>query len=356
MATSTKYRTVNGMLISVKEGSNSKLNLVPNGRGDVVAAIDQGGTVQHAGRWAPYGTRLATSGAPLHAGFVGALGYRLAEPLRAGYYVRARVFDPSTGRWITVDPLWPMENAYGYVRGNPTTYVDPTGFQTSAIDLRPMLCRIYPHCPEIDIGGGALWKPNGCGGTWPHDCPYQDAAGEINLGGFRTGPNPGGRSPLGSREYEKYTCDPRRINKDALKKRIDDVTAQINVMAGKDPKQSIRGSSDDYAPWAATEACCDSHTGYTVVFAKTRCKPYMFSELPRAYFGDSPKDYTGLGCLYYCLLKHEQVHKNAILSGEINQGTYGAELNAWRAELECLNSMISSNAPAKISGSKEATR
>jgi len=49
-------------------------------------------------------------------------------------YLRARVLDPGSGRFLSVDPLQPNHpgtqgwNRYGYVAGNPTTYVDPGGY------------------------------------------------------------------------------------------------------------------------------------------------------------------------------------------------------------------------------------
>jgi RHS repeat-associated protein len=49
------------------------------------------------------------------------------------YYLRARYYDPSTGRFLTRDPVPAPErrpetlNAYPYVGGNPVNFIDPTG-------------------------------------------------------------------------------------------------------------------------------------------------------------------------------------------------------------------------------------
>jgi RHS repeat-associated protein len=45
-------------------------------------------------------------------------------------YARARYLNPAVGRWDRPDPLGFLDgpNHYGYVRGNPTRYSDPTGF------------------------------------------------------------------------------------------------------------------------------------------------------------------------------------------------------------------------------------
>lgn len=41
-------------------------------------------------------------------------------------YLRARCYDPATGRFASRDPL-PLMQRYAYVGGNPVNYVDPTG-------------------------------------------------------------------------------------------------------------------------------------------------------------------------------------------------------------------------------------
>jgi len=54
-----------------------------------------------------------------------------AMPARASYY-RARYYDPSTGHFITEDPVrfYGAPNFYQYVRNNPALLIDPTGMFT----------------------------------------------------------------------------------------------------------------------------------------------------------------------------------------------------------------------------------
>ena len=69
----------------------------------------------------PYGeTRMGD--ASVSYGYVGTLGYRRDDPDLT--YVRARHYRRGTGRWQTVDPLWPEEEAYAYAEGSPAQWTD----------------------------------------------------------------------------------------------------------------------------------------------------------------------------------------------------------------------------------------
>lgn len=51
------------------------------------------------------------------------------------YYLRARYYDPSSGRFLSEDPLYFKSgnpNFYSYVMGNPVSLTDPTGLKTDA--------------------------------------------------------------------------------------------------------------------------------------------------------------------------------------------------------------------------------
>ena len=65
--------------------------------------------------------------------FGGALGYFYDAAKRT--YVRARVYDPITGRWISVDPIGfegGDDNLFGFVGNDPVNWVDPMGLQVVA--------------------------------------------------------------------------------------------------------------------------------------------------------------------------------------------------------------------------------
>ncbi len=68
--------------------------------------------------------------------WVGELGY-LFVPVTSDYYVRARVYQPGIGRWISQDPfLVPLlvTQAYCYVANAVVEHFDPTGLHESIDD------------------------------------------------------------------------------------------------------------------------------------------------------------------------------------------------------------------------------
>ena len=69
---------------------------------------------------------------------------RLSQGL---YYLRARYYDPSIGRFLTQDPLWgstrvpQSQSRYPYVLNNPANLVDPAGFQAQeAVGTGVVIC------------------------------------------------------------------------------------------------------------------------------------------------------------------------------------------------------------------------
>jgi RHS repeat-associated protein len=99
--------------------------------GNVTATIDQNAKVLNRYTYKPFGELLSKEGTAPDPKFlwVGSRGYRQTGNKHSDVYVRARHYDMRTGRWTSRDPLWPRESAYGYVGANPTSSVDPSGFQ-----------------------------------------------------------------------------------------------------------------------------------------------------------------------------------------------------------------------------------
>ncbi len=87
--------------------------------------------------YTPFGTpraAAATSQAPLNPfRFSG----EYQDPTTALYHLRARQYDPTTGRFTATDPLSPgigepVVGAYVYVANNPVRYTDPSGRESQA--------------------------------------------------------------------------------------------------------------------------------------------------------------------------------------------------------------------------------
>ncbi len=91
------------------------------------------GAILTTHRYKPYGARL--SGPFFGSGFfwTGNTGSRSTGRPFAEQYNRARHYSTLLSQWTTRDALWPMELAYGYVWGNPTTWTDPKGSSTIII-------------------------------------------------------------------------------------------------------------------------------------------------------------------------------------------------------------------------------
>ncbi len=120
-----------------------------------------------------------------HRGFVGSTTDTATDLLRVG----ARDYDPTTGRFLSVDPILdptdPQQiNPYGYANNNPISESDPTGLLSGGIPVKPL----EPDAMEPKLNGPAKV---GCllSGMCRGDDPVgQDLADWIN--GDTTDPLP----------------------------------------------------------------------------------------------------------------------------------------------------------------------
>jgi RHS repeat-associated protein len=121
-----------------------------------------------------FGTVRTSSGVTVNPfRFVGRMGYYLNLDL-IEYYVRARIFDPSQGRFISREPSGLDTNLYLYVRNSPVLCTDPSGEQefdpslTAEWKTRPEKTR-DPETGKLYNCGGAIsrikWKIKNGGNT-----------------------------------------------------------------------------------------------------------------------------------------------------------------------------------------------
>ena len=94
-------------------------------RGSVVAVVDENGTVTHKYQYDEFGNVLQKEEADYNPfQYVGKHGVMyLNDHL---YYMRARHYDPTIGRFISEDPIW-STNLYPYTENNPIMGIDPEG-------------------------------------------------------------------------------------------------------------------------------------------------------------------------------------------------------------------------------------
>lgn len=131
----------------------------------IVAALSLGSVAVHAQGVEPSSALPASEGAAAQAstgassqgnpfGFTGH-EYDVETGL---YYMKARFYDPQTGRFLTEDPFGgtPFEPAslhrYLYAYGNPTVYVDPSGECVGELQ-RTELCQAIARALEFVIAG-----------------------------------------------------------------------------------------------------------------------------------------------------------------------------------------------------------
>nr|WP_245339154.1 RHS repeat-associated core domain-containing protein [Paenibacillus shirakamiensis] len=110
--------------------SNKKYYYMYNGHGDVVQVIDENGTVVNKYQYDEWGNILQQSEqVPNSFKYAG----EMQDAETGLYYLRARYYDPSAGRFISKDtyqgdvsnPL--SQNLYTYVENAPLNNIDPTG-------------------------------------------------------------------------------------------------------------------------------------------------------------------------------------------------------------------------------------
>jgi RHS repeat-associated protein len=101
--------------------------------GSTLALTDAAGAITDSYAYTPYGELLARTGTSQQPFlYVGRFGVR-HESAGNLVHMRARYYDPVSGRFLSPDPIWPRLNAalelnpYQYVSENPLKSIDPSG-------------------------------------------------------------------------------------------------------------------------------------------------------------------------------------------------------------------------------------
>ncbi len=131
-----------------------------DGLGSVVAASDQNGALLWRKAYAPYGEQTDTQPDNERLSYTG----KPHDDAIGLTYFGSRYYDPSIGRFMSVDPVGFVEsnpmsfNRYLYVNNNPYKYVDPDGeFLNFAakfvLDVGVNVAFNYVTTGQMDVGG-----------------------------------------------------------------------------------------------------------------------------------------------------------------------------------------------------------
>jgi RHS repeat-associated protein len=99
---------------------------VADERGSIIATTAEDGSVQGTNRYDEYGAFTAK---PNQFGYTGASWH---NPTLSLFYMRNRWYHPKLGRFLQTDPIGfgGGMNIYGYVKGDPVNFIDPSGLDT----------------------------------------------------------------------------------------------------------------------------------------------------------------------------------------------------------------------------------
>ena len=300
-----RYHTVNGMLIG--ETSNGvRRGYLPDALGSVVATVDDNGAIENTYRYKPYGGLLAKTGTAADPRFmwVGARGYRSTSTRSSELYVRKRHYASTNGAWTSVDPLWPVLEAYSYVSAKVATLVDPTGLAACGPPCceQAMKDALTTGCEDLD-GERGIWKK----------CDPKSVYGQLLT-----------------------TCDAGGGNCNELIARLWQVVKGCNRYCGmKDVPPAPGGGGKPCAiepkPAACTVCCSDRGTVRNCGTLCCEVKGKTFLDLDPYIAG--------------CLALHEKTHGDQC-STNWNSGSGGAnfsaylECKAWYKEAKCLRDIL----------------
>ncbi|MEO1227147.1 MAG: RHS repeat-associated core domain-containing protein, partial [Pseudomonadota bacterium] len=137
--------------------------------GSVVAVTDAAGLVAERHGYGPYGEGASATGVAFRF-----TGHRY-DPETGLYYMRARYYSASLGRFLSPDPIGYGDgpNLYRYVGNSPVSFVDPTGL-------------LGTFAGEI---GSAVWQFGQDTASWASNNPLD--ALQLGLDGAGTVPGLG---------------------------------------------------------------------------------------------------------------------------------------------------------------------
>ncbi|MFI0450827.1 polymorphic toxin-type HINT domain-containing protein [Actinomadura sp. 6N118] len=150
--TATRYYSYGGNTIATRTSAGVTF-LAPDHQGTSLLTIGAADQKLTQRRTTPFGQERSTTGTwptSLDKGFVG--GTKDTTGLT---HLGAREYDPNTGRFTTVDPIFDASNpqswnGYSYANNSPITFSDPTGLR--ADEPNEAQCRFHGKCKKPSTG------------------------------------------------------------------------------------------------------------------------------------------------------------------------------------------------------------
>jgi RHS repeat-associated protein len=178
LARYTQGKRLDEPLAELRQGAMSFYE--QDGLGSVTSLSNSVGAIAETYTYDSYGKLAASTGT-----LVNPFQYtgREFDSETGVYYYRARYFDPSTGRFLSQDPIryGGGVNFYAYTRNNPVVRIDPFGYQDG-------ICTNPAYC----VPGSPTWSTMylGTDEIWYNDGPPPDPAPPVPPDGPPPPPNP----------------------------------------------------------------------------------------------------------------------------------------------------------------------
>jgi RHS repeat-associated protein len=129
---------------------------VYNGHGDVIQVLDTAGNIVNSYEYDVWGN-FTNKQETIHNPFT--YFCQTYDESTGLYYLRARYYDPATGRFTQEDPIKDGYNWYVYGNSNPVMFIDPTGYYADGDENLPDIIQFIINGEDRRTGGlTAVWN------------------------------------------------------------------------------------------------------------------------------------------------------------------------------------------------------